>query len=165
MNIVKIQKFWATLTVWLKIEIFDHSWPVKDEIWQNQKPVLVKIWQNPIILSSVENLPQNWDFYITLDQRRSKFGKIHWIFGSKLRFLTTPDLWKMKFGKIQKFWVAFKISLKILIFDHSGFAKDEIWKTQQFWVTIKIWLKIEIFDHSWPVKDEIWQNQKLWGAL
>ena len=37
---------------WFKIEIFDHSGSGKYEIWQN-----------PEMLSHVENLAQNWNFW------------------------------------------------------------------------------------------------------
>ena len=60
----------AMLEIWLKKEIFD------------------KAWQNPDILSRIENLAQNWHFWLIKDLQRTKFGKI------------------------QKFWVMLKILLK-----------------------------------------------------
>ena len=52
-------------------------------------------------------------------------------FKSKLTFLTTRDMQRMKCGKIQKFSIAIKIKPKIESFDHSGHAKDEIWQNPE----------------------------------
>ena len=41
---------------------------------------------------------------------------------------------------------------------YSGPANDGIWQNLKFSVPFKIWIKIVIFDHSGPVKAEIWQN-------
>ena len=80
-----------------------------------------------------------------------------------MRFLTTPDLWRIKFGKIQKFSVALKIWLEMeSLTTRSWPAKDEILQNQEkFWFVLKIWLKNAIFDHCRPAKDEILQNQEI----
>ena len=129
--------------MWLTVEIFDHYEPVKDEIWQNPK-----------ILNHFENLAQNWDFWPPRmwewwNLAKSRNFESIWKFGSKLRFLTTPDLQKMEFGKIQKF-------CSKLSFDHSGPKKDEICQNPEIFIHFKICLKIGISDHSEPLKDEIW---------
>ena len=125
-----------------------------------------------------------------------KFGKIQknldlcWKFGSKMRFFT-KDLWRMKFGKIQKFSVGLKNFAWNQEFDHSWPAKDEILQNQEILIHVKkfsskltflkaqdmrrikfgkiqkfsnasnIWPKIETFDHSGPVKEEIWQHPEI----
>ena len=85
-----------------KFSILFKIW-LEIDIFDHSGPGKAEIWQNPNILSRTENLAQNYLFdYL-------------------------KDLQRMKFGKIQKFWVVLKIWLKTYIFDHSGHAKDEIW--------------------------------------
>ena len=117
MKVGKIQKFSIAIKIKPKIESFDHSGHTNDEIWQNpeilsralwleiwlKKEIFDKAWQNPDILSCIENLAQNWHFWLIKDLQRTKFCKI------------------------KKFWVVLKIWLKTNIFDHSGHAKDEMW--------------------------------------
>ena len=81
-----------------------------------------------------------------------------------MQFLTTADMQRMKFGKIQKFSV--KIWLKNESVAHSEPAKDKIWQNpEKFWLVLKIWLKNQIFDHSRPAKDEIWQNPDIFSPV
>ena len=73
----------------------------------------------------------------------------------------------MKFGLIQKFWVALKIWLKINIFEHSGSSKDETWQNPE------ILIHVENLAQNWhfsplkrPAKDKIWQNpERFWFVL
>ena len=155
----KIQKFLVALKIWRKI------W----EIW----PLRTCGWWN---VAKSRNFLSHWKFgskmrvLTTPNQQRMKFDKIQknfdlcCKFDSKMR-LTTLDLWRMKFGKIQKFSVALKIWLKNESFDHSEPAKDEIWQNpEKFWSVLQIWLKNEI-DHSGPVEDEIWQNPEIFSRI
>ena len=70
----------------------------------------------------------------TPKQQRMKFDIIQknfdlsWKYGSKMRFLITPDLPMIKFGKILKFFVPVKIWIKIDILDHSGPGKAASWQ-------------------------------------
>ena len=72
-------------------------------------------------------------------------------FNSKLTFLTTRDMQRMKCGKIQKFSIAIKIKPKIESFDHSGHAKDEIWQNP------------EIFSHAENLAKK-WECWPLWTS-
>ena len=98
-------------------ETFEHSGPAKDKIWQHLE-----------ILNCFKNLARKWDFWSLWTWPIMKFRNLtkSWNFqsqlkfGSKLTFLTTPDLERLKFGKIKKLWAVLKIWLKIDIFDHSA---------------------------------------------
>ena len=48
-----------------------------------------------------------------------------------MRFLITPDLPMIKFGKILKFFVPVKIWIKIDILDHSGPGKAASWQNAE----------------------------------
>ena len=146
-----IHKCWVTLTLWLKIEIFDNSRPAKDDIWQNPK-----------MLSSIENLAQIWDFWPLRTCEGSNMAKsgnfeTHWKFGSNLRFCDHSGLAKrgMKFGKIHKCRVTLKIWLKSEIFDHSEPVKDEIWASFFFFFFFKKKKKKWVFCFNPPFFQKI----------
>ena len=82
------------LKIWLKFQIFDQRWPVKHEIWQNEEIwAALKIWLKFQILDHrgpvKHQIWRNVEF-----EPRGKFD-------SNLRYLTTADLWNMKFGNMQ----------------------------------------------------------------
>ena len=63
--------------------------------------------------------------------------------------MTTQDMRRMKFGKIQKFSIAIKIKPKIDSFDHSGHATVEIWQNQKIFSCIENLAKKWDF---WPLQ-------------
>ena len=104
-----IQKFWVVLKIWFKNEIFDHSGPANDGIWQYLKfSVPFKIWIKIVYF---------WPLWTCEGWKLAKCRHFEsgWKFGSKLTFLTTKDLQRMKLGKILKFSVAVKILLKLTL--------------------------------------------------
>ena len=169
MKFDKIQKkFWFVLKIWLKNEIFDHSWSAKDEILQNQE-----------ILIHVENLAQNWHFwplgtYERWNLATSRNFERPWKFGSKLRVLTTLDLRRIKFGEIKKFKAVLKIWLKKGDFwqgSKAWPANDEIWQNPQILSRVgnpQILSRVENFAQNWDFwllrtceGYEIWQNPEI----
>ena len=129
----------------------------------------------------------------TLNQQRMKFDKIQknfdlcWKSGSKNWFLTTPDLRRMKFGKIQIFSVALRIWLEIQSLTTPNLRRMTFCKVNilihvknlaqnwHFWslVTCEGWNLAksrnfqlrqtfgETFEHSGPAKDKIWQQLEI----
>ena len=78
-----------------------------------------------------------------------------------LKFLTTPVLRIMKFGKIKKLWVALQIWFKLEDFDYPSPPNHKIWQDQEIWVMFKMWLKFKIFNNPsimWTMKFD--KNQK-----
>ena len=149
------------------------------------------------MLSHIENLAQNWDFWPFLtcegwNLAKSRNVELLWKFGSKLRFLTTLDLQRMKFEKNQESWHVLQIKLgsKFRFLIIPDLRRMKLGKIQKCWVVLKIWLKIEIldytrfeiwqnpeilthieraqnwdFDHSGPGKDKIWQNPETFSCV
>ena len=105
-------------------------------------------------------------FLTTPNLERMKFGKIQkFSVALKIWFeiesLTTPDLLRMKFCKIKKFWFVSKISSKLTFLTTHNMQRMKFGTIQKFSVASNIWLKIETFDHSGPAKDEIWQHPEI----
>ena len=100
-------------------------------------------------------------FLTTADLQRMKFGKIQ-KFSVTLKIwlvLTTPDLLRMKF------WFVSKTSSKLTFLTTHNMQRMKFGTIQKFSVTSNIWLKIETFDHSGPAKDEVWQHPEIWSRV
>ena len=124
-----------------------------------------------------------------MKKKKKKNVDLCWKFGSKMQFLTTADLQRMKFGKIQTFSVALKIWLEIESLTTPDLLRMKFCKIKKIWFVSKISSKltfltthnmqrikfgtiqkfsvasIETFDFSGPAKDEIWQHPEIWSRV
>ena len=142
------------------------------------------IWQNPEIFSCVENLAKKWEFWQlrtskgwNLTKSRKNFD-LCWKSGSKMRFLTTPDLRRMKYCKIKTilihvqnlaqnwhFWPLgtyerwnlakwrnfewpWKFGSKLRVLTTLDLRRIKFGEIRKFKAVLKIWLKKEIFDKA-----------------
>ena len=100
-NLVKFRNFQSHLKFWSKLRVLT----TQNLFWE--------------IFSRVENLAWNREFdpscmtFEGWNFAKSRNFDSCQKFSSKLMFLTTQDMRRMKFGKIQKFLVALKIWLKL----------------------------------------------------
>ena len=143
------KKFWFVLKIWLKTDL----WRIFDlEIESLTRPAKDLCWK---FGSKMQNL-QRRNF-----QKFSIALKI-WL---EIESLTTPDLPRMKFCKIKKFWFVSKTSSKLTFLTTHNMQRMKFGTIQKFSVASNIWLKIETFDHSGPAKDEIWQHPEIWSRV
>ena len=133
MKFDRIQNIWVVLKIWLKNEIFNHSESANMKLHKIQNIwVVLKIWLKNWVFWP----PHSWEgwnlakfrsfqsgqkiwFKIEIfwplwtwegwNLTRYRYFESSWKFGSEMRFSTTLDLQRMKFGKIQEFSVTLKI--------------------------------------------------------
>ena len=134
MKFDKIKKFWAVLENLAQNEIFDHTGPARMKFGKIQKlQAVLKIWLKSRFLTT----PDLWKKFWKIQNFQS-----HWIFDSKLtrltttdlgrlKSLTTQDMQRMKFGKIQKLQAVLKIWLKSRFLTTPDLWK-KFWKIQNF---------------------------------
>ena len=152
---------------------FDHRGLVKIEIRPNREfqlhwkfqwnltffdrgPVKVEIWPNREISVALQILVKfaifwpprthkSWNLALSRNLIFSHIENLMKI----CSFVTTGDLWKLKFGLpvIKQFQAHWKFQWNLTFFDHHRPVKLEIFPYQKISVPLKIWLKFDIF---WP---------------
>ena len=189
MKFSKIQKFPVALKIWLEMEslttltckgwnfaksrtilICVENLAQKCNFWPLQTCKGWNFAKSRTILICVENLAQKcnfWPLQTCKGWNLAKFRNFQsrWKIWLEIESLTTPDLLRMKFCKIKKFWFMSKTSSKLTFLTTHNMQRMKFGTIQKFSVESNIWLKIETFNHSGPAKDEIWQHPEIWSSV
>ena len=92
---------------------------------------------------------------------KSRYFQSRWKFGLKSRVwpLLTCEGWN--FAKSRNFDSCQKLNSKLTFLKTQDMRRIKFGKIQKFSNASNIWPKIETFDHSGPVKEKIWQHPEI----
>ena len=149
MKFGEIKKLWAMLKIWLENEIFDHLDLGRIKFGRIHKfqsrlkfgskfTFFSTLDLGRLNKSHIEYLAQNWHFWPLRTCKKDEIWQNSEIFsrvekfGSKLTFLNTQNMQRMKCSKIQKFSVTVKIRLKIESLTPWDLQKINLAKSRNF---------------------------------